>query len=104
MPKASKLFQALAKLMNSAPFNLPSRAAKKVLKKNPDENEMEEGGWHRVNTGALLTTLDPTNPLLSSPHPVRSCSLALEASTALQSAKGYPANTFTLSRWVLRFH
>lgn len=58
MPKASKLFQALAKLINPAPFNLSSRAVRESLrkkkKKRQDENGMEEVSWHGVNTEALL--------------------------------------------------
>lgn len=56
MPKAPKLFQALAKLINPAPFNLSSRAVRESLgkKKKKDENGMEEVSWHGVNTEALL--------------------------------------------------
>lgn len=44
-PKASKLFQALAKLINSAPFNLSSRAARESLKKKKSKMRM---GWRKV--------------------------------------------------------
>lgn len=46
--EGSELFQALANLMNSAPFNLLSGAARESLKKKKkrDENGTEEGHQH----------------------------------------------------------